>query len=322
MRGYQWNDQETLFLKEHYYTKPVKEIAEELGLTYQQVVSKAHNLGMNRKKNTGESWSEAEDDFLRENFEYAAKAFLERGLPLRTWNAIYLRGNKTFLLERKTQDKYYIDHRSLSEWNEHAAYIAGFIMADGYVKHQSGVRMENSLQIELADYDIDILEQIKVYLKFEGPIRKTKRNTVVLNISNVRIIEDLLQAGIPENGKTTASVWLDTIPKHLIHHFVRGVFDGDGSVYRKNNRMCVQFLGTENLLQGIMKHSPTRKKTMQYRGENGGANIYCLYYSSKADAKNIYDWMYQDATIFLKRKYDKFQDFLVAEFKSRELLER
>ena len=81
MSRHTWSKQEREYLKKNYYTKPIKEIAEELDLKYQQVVSKPSNMGMNRKKHTGENWTKEEDYFLKENFEYASKVFLERNLP-------------------------------------------------------------------------------------------------------------------------------------------------------------------------------------------------------------------------------------------------
>lgn len=305
-----WKKEEAQYLENNYYTKPVKDIAKELGLKYQQVVTKAHNLGMNKKKQTGELWSDKEDAILKENFEYASKSYLERRLPKRSWQAIYQRGSLTLLLKRKTQDKYFINHNSFSKWNEYTAYIIGLLLADGYIKYQSGERKENSIQIELAHYDIDILKKIKEYTEFEGPIRKTKRGTVVLNISNTKIIEDILSVGFPLTNKTESATWVNGLPFKYVHHFIRGLFDGDGSVYEKNKSMCIHFLGTEKLIKEIIKVAPAKKKTYHFRGKNGGANVYCLYYSSKEDAKNIYDWMYKDSNIYLDRKYNKFQEFL------------
>lgn len=309
MSSHKWNEQEIIYLKNHYYTKPVKEIAETLNLKYQQVVSKASNLGMNKKNHTGETWTKEEDSFLKENFEYASKAYLERALPKRSWNGIYQRGRLTLKLNRETQDKYFINHNSFSIWNEHTAYIVGFLLADGYIKYKSGERNENSLQVELAGYDVDILEKIKHYMQFEGPIRRSKRDTVVISVSNTKIIEDILSIGYPPADKTSDAVWIESVPDELVHHFVRGLFDGDGSIYGKDGKPCIQFLGNKNLIENIVKSVPSKKKTYHYRGESG-SDIYVGQYSSKKDTKNIYDWMYKDATIFLQRKYDKFQEFL------------
>ena len=52
-----WQEEEVKFLKENYYKIPIKEIASQLNLKYQQVVTKAHGLGMNKKKETGENWN-------------------------------------------------------------------------------------------------------------------------------------------------------------------------------------------------------------------------------------------------------------------------
>ena len=264
MSRHVWKKEEAQYLENNYYTKPVKDIAKKLGLKYQQVVTKAHNLGMNKKKQTGELWSDKEDAILKENFEYASKSYLERRLPKRSWQAIYQRGSLTLLLKRKTQDKYFINHNSFSKWNEYTAYIVGLLLADGYIKYQSGERKENSIQIELAHYDIDILKKIKEYTEFEGPIRKTKRGTVVLNISNTKIIEDILSVGFPLTNKTESATWVSGLPFKYVHHFIRGLFDGDGSVYEKKQKYVYSFFGNRETYKRNNQSCSSQEKDLSF----------------------------------------------------------
>lgn len=87
-------------------------------------------------------------------------------------------------MNRESQDRYKIDYNFFENWTQETAYIYGFILADGYLKYESGINNENSLQFELADFDVDILFKIKECLKFEGEIKYSKRNTAKLSINN------------------------------------------------------------------------------------------------------------------------------------------
>lgn len=307
-----WQEEEVKFLKENYYKIPIKEIASQLNLKYQQVVTKAHGLGMNKKKETGENWNLKEDKFLLANFEYASRDYLLRHIS-RSWASIYQRGLLTHNLNRRSQDKYYINHKKMNGWSQEIAYILGFILADGYIIYKTEARNQTSLQIELAEYDIDILHKIKSYLEFEGPVSTSNRNTVKLNISNMMIIESIINKGYPIHNKTFETKWIEDIPNKYINHFIRGIFDGDGSVYEKNGNPTFQFLGTENLLEGIRKNLPYPPPNIHWRGKNGGANVYVMQYYNK---KNFFQWLYKDATIFLDRKHNKFLEITSCRIKT------
>lgn len=307
-----WNEEETTFLKENYYTMSIQDIAIKLCLSYQQVVSKAHNLGMNKKRNSGENWNFKEDNFLIKNFEYASKDYLLHHIN-RSWSSIYQRGLITHNLSRKSQDKYYINHEKLNGWNQEISYILGFVLADGHIMYKTKSRNANSLQIELAVYDIDILEKIKSYLDFKGPISLTKRGTAKLSISNTMIIEELIKKGCPAKDKTFKTKWIENIPDEYLNHFVRGIFDGDGSIYLNHNKPAFQFLGTENLLLGIQKNIPFPPPNIHWRGKNGGPNVYVMKYRGH---ENFFEWLYQDATIFLDRKYNKYLEIASCRIKT------
>lgn len=219
-------------------------------------------------------------------------------------------GIKVLKLRRKSQDKYYIKYNALSNWNELSSYLLGFTLADGYIKRSNGSRNENSLQFELADYDKDILEKIKKHLCFEGPILYSNRNTVKLCISNTKIIDDLICKGIPTNNKTETASFPKEIPNSVLNHFIRGLFDGDGSVFYDSNYIAFQLLGTRSLLLGIKNKLSQFFHTVNlYDRSKNGTNIFCLKLKGK-NAEKLYRWLYDNSTIYLQRKYNKYRQII------------
>jgi intein-encoded DNA endonuclease-like protein len=113
----------------------------------------------------------------------------------------------------------------------------------------------------------------------------------------------------------------DIIPKHLIRHFIRGYFDGDGCVYYKEGekidsrnkkkykykRLMVSIVGTESFLNSLIdifkQHNINFK--FDYSSNCGKAFEIRLY--KKDELFDLYDFLYRDETICLNRKYDKFQ---------------
>ncbi len=306
-----WSTEEEQFLRDNLATKTYDELSEILGLEKAKIIDKVHKIGLNRKLASGEIWSQSEDDLLAEHFEYAPKNRLMKLFPNRSWAGITQRGYKTLKMNRLTQDRYDIDYNFFAEWSEKTAYIYGFIAADGYIKYENGDRNETSLQFELAGYDKDILYKIKDALQYEGPVSSSNRKTVKLNIANKKICKDLLDKGIPYTKKTYNIKWPETLPSNLSKHFIRGYFDGDGSIYSKDCRVSFQFLGTKEICDKIKEELPilaTRNNQVHYKKDyNNGADIYVLQVSNTSTYL-IAKYLYDDATIFLDRKYNKMQE--------------
>lgn len=294
-----WTSKDVDYLKREYGRSDIKKLANIFGVSYAALVNKAHKLGLNSKAASGELWTKEEDDLLKQHFEYAPKHLLEEKFPNRSWCAILQRGIKTLELNRICQDKYKVNYRFFEKWTPESAYVFGFIAADGYIHYGD----KNYLQIEVAAYDRDILEKIKQVMQFEGPILESNRNTVRLQINNKKIISDLIAKGIPAVNKTTELVYPKTLPNELSRHFIRGYCDGDGSIYDHGRHGRLQLLGTKALLAEI-KHITKVNNKVGYRG-NSGANIYVLAVGGKK-GQDIMHWLYEDATIYLDRKYKKY----------------
>lgn len=300
-----WTNKEVEFIKLNLSSMSLKDMAKELNVDYNKLVDKTHKLGLNSKKAKGEFWKESEDELLKLHFEYAPKDYLLNLFPNRTWNSIFQRGNKTLNLQRLSQDRISVDYTFFKEWNEKTAYIFGFILADGHLHYGD----KNYLQFELAEYDKDILFKIKDELSYKGSVLTTKRNTCKLQINNKLLIADLIKKGIPKEQKTYSACFPESLPKHLYRHFIRGYFDGDGTIGFYNNRLYFQLLGTEKLLEEIKNILPINADNISiYDRNKQNANVFCLQIKNSHTLK-IFDWLYKDATIYLDRKYNKYLEF-------------
>ena len=305
-----WSKDEEQFLTENLGKYTYDELSDIFNVEKAKIIDKVHKMGLNRKIASGEIWSKEEDQLLAQHFEWAPKNKLLLLFPNRTWPSITQRGWKTLNLVRLSQDKYDIDYNFFSEWNEKSAYIFGFLAADGYLKYESGSRNETSVQIELAWYDKDILYKIKEALSYEGEIRESSRGTYKLSFANKKLCKDLIEKGMPPNDKTNKMAWPESLPDELASHFIRGLFDGDGSIYLEKDRKnpSYQFLGTESILIGIKNQLPIRmEKHSIYDRNHCGANVHCLKISN-GSCKQIFEYMYKDATIYLDRKYNKAKE--------------
>ncbi len=253
MPGKKWTTEDIVFLENNIGSLSFKALAAYFKVSKHSIASKASKLGLSRKKASGELWSATEDDIIKTHFEYAPKNYLMDKLPGRTWPAIYQRGNKTFRLSRLTQDHISLNYNALSDWNEFTAYVVGFVLADGHIIIKPETN-EKILQIQLASHDKEILEQIATGLEYKGKIKNSiRRMTSRIEIRNKKIVDDLVSKGVPFHDKTHRANFPNDLPLPLLRHFVRGVFDGDGSAYLDHKYLVFQLLGTKSLLLAIQE---------------------------------------------------------------------
>ncbi|MBQ5475411.1 MAG: hypothetical protein IIT65_12140 [Lachnospiraceae bacterium] len=131
-----------------------------------------------------------------------------------------------------------------------------------------------------------------------------------MDMNSKQMAEDLFQLGVTPNKSLTLDIKFDLIPKELIHHFIRGYFDGDGSInyYTRPpywyDEWELSFISTEKVLLKIQEYLGISRKLFSC-GKN-----YRFCYKSKKDIEKVLKYMYDGATIYLERKYEKVLDFL------------
>ena len=128
-------------------------------------------------------------------------------------------------------------------------------------------------------------------------------------MTSQKTVDDLKEKGVIE--LKTYDITFPTfeqVPEHLIHHFIRGYFDGDGSIcygiQNNTRRWQINFTGTYLLLEGINKFFNKTNKLYKHN------NAFELKYTGTNQLLNIINILYKDATIYLDRKYDLIQDFI------------
>jgi hypothetical protein len=203
--------------------------------------------------------------------------------------------------------------------DERSAYWAGFIAADGCV-------YKKTLRISLSEEDLSHLIKFKDNIQYAGNILKSVNklsrhnkkwknvNMVTISITSAQIVEALLCLGITE--RKTKTLEFPNLPDHLIKHFCRGYFDGDGSWsfwkprtrpnHSKQLMFCLRgtekFLNVfnENLVRGCgLDQNKLRKKT------DGDGKTHVLAYTGNIICERIAKWMYDGSSTYLVRKFEK-----------------
>ncbi len=201
--------------------------------------------------------------------------------------------------------------------NEYKAYWLGFIAADGYINARG-----NTTGITLHVKDINHLQKFldhlgatstKIHLR-TGRYDKHHpiTNKCYINLYSVKMNRDLQKLGISITKSNTLKP-LSSISEHLIPHFIRGYFDGDGCVYetyssksgKKYVKGGISFTGTFDFLTFI--HNKLPIKVPKLDKDNRVKTSYTLRYVSNLRFMIMKEYFYKEANVYLNRKFEKFK---------------
>jgi len=191
--------------------------------------------------------------------------------------------------------------------SEYKAYFLGIMITDGSIIQQKSRKRSPAISLELQSQDkyiIDLFE--KEICGNSNTTKVNKKGNAVFRGVSKKMAEDLAKYGVVPNK--TFKTYLPKIEDKLMRHLIRGIFDGDGTVYiNSNGRLVFGFYGTNTLLNQLKEYLIKEINISNNKVVNKKQhNVSMLYFSKINDVKSFYDFIYQDATIYLKRKKDKF----------------
>lgn len=205
----------------------------------------------------------------------------------------------------------------LLDGSEESDYWLGYLAADGCIINNKKYRQYT---VNLFTIDDEIKEKYQEYWNNEINYHYRKISKLHhLYFSNLELIKELDKIGITTRKSKTIKLNIPLNP-----HIVRGIFDGDGWV-RKYNSKRMKYeskitTGSTNLMKQLIQYFDTNN--LVYKVKQKG-NAFDINFYRKLESYKFYKLLYQDATIYMERKYNKF----VALFgnkdviKSGELLE-
>ncbi len=231
----------------------------------------------------------------------------------------------------KTRSKYYnlvkrkyTYHRNfLQELTPDIAWLLGLLVSDGFIRKNN---LSGYFGLHLKREDEDVIFKVKKMLKYSGPVYEGETKLEykghtkefkysLLQINDIKTVGELERIGISQN-KTHNEFFLpvikDTNNEEIIRSFIRGIYDGDGSIMFDKNRnsLCFQIVGTYQLLEGIQDYLICYCNLNKTKlTENVlGKNHFALRYRGNVQVVKILDWLYQHSNPSnrMDRKFNKF----------------
>ena len=193
---------------------------------------------------------------------------------------------------------------------EDKAYWLGFIYADGNInkaKSTLRINLQGRDNLHLAKLNKSIQGNFNVRLFDEKHGDKLYPMCQIL-IYSTKMANDLINKGVFPNK--TDKITFPSLPSNLVRHFIRGYFDGDGSVCERKHKKrqsdlacsfsCGSFEFLETLRKILFQNNIKSYIVKDQRGEK-----YSLSLAGLQNPDAFLKYIYNDATTYLDRKYVK-----------------
>lgn len=228
-------------------------------------------------------------------------------------NKIHIRSQSEAAIIANIQRRQFnLNDNYFSSENERMAYLLGFLASDGTIDKKN-----NRIKIGLSSVDKDFLIMIKKELGYEGDILDYQTsngfNVSELTFTSQQIKKDLAKYNIVPN-KTFTYTFPESLNKKYWIDFIRGYFDGDGSVSTAGPhairwQICA---ANKQVLEKIIdffyeEYSIEKVNILVQMKEHP---LYYFQYSTTA-TKKIFSILYKENCLKLPRKYFKFKELVM-----------
>lgn len=189
---------------------------------------------------------------------------------------------------------------------EEKSYWLGFLYADGYV-----CSYNNQIELSLSSIDKNHVYKFANFLseknldKIKISLSSNKFERCRYIVGSKHLKDRLISLGcIPNKSKILKFPDINIFQQpELIYSFIRGYVDGDGCLYKKRDRLCIEITsGSIDFLKGIKQYFP---KFSEIKSDTRNKNVFRIY-SSNSNADEISKRLYKDSSIYLDRKFNKF----------------
>lgn len=197
---------------------------------------------------------------------------------------------------------------------EEKAYLLGLFKTDGYIKTGKG---SPRIGISLKKSDLKMIEKIKEEFNTINDIyydNRVGKESYVIEVVSERMATDLEKFNIiPNKTILLKDIHLESIPEHLQRHYLRGLLDGDGTIYieKATNTIAIGFCGYNKSFVYSFQKAINEKINYSIESNIKKDNAYSCRWKGNKISYKILRYLYEDSRIFLSRKKAFYLELLL-----------
>lgn len=184
------------------------------------------------------------------------------------------------------------------------AYILGLWITDGCAYERG------SFSIGLKDKDV--IEWVANTIGYKNKTwvledERSANERYFIQFTNQEVKKVFDRYGIVPNKSLI--IKMPDIPYEYIHHFIRGVFEGDGHI--GDDRVSIVSASKEFIfaLKSVIEKEIGGDRKIHFDNRGNGLYLYNIY--GKSSIKSFGDWVYPSGVFGMARKKNKFNKFKV-----------
>lgn len=230
------------FIKDYKELKSSRKMGELYKCNKNLILKYAKEIGF--KNDYLRSLNQEEKEYIINSYQTKTVTQLsnELGVSLssigKVWHDNNLKGKKAYVYPFNYNYFKNIDTKD-------KAYFLGLIASDGCVyERKNKIKYPNNqkmLSLTLQKEDQCILNTFKKYIDCEKPLSySSKQNDDLRQYCNLQLVSDILRDDLKKYNivpRKTHSFDTPILKENLYSHYIRGYFDGDGSIYVAKNSL-------------------------------------------------------------------------------------
>lgn len=214
-----------------------------------------------------------------------------------------------------SHERRHVNGSFFKSWTPAMAYVLGVIYTDGCLVKPIG---SIKFRVTIAQKEPELLEKVIALLNSNARLKFSAKRGIAgalyhFLIDNAEIYADLQRLGLTPSKSLTLQ--FPKMPPEFLRHFIRGCWDGDGSVYWEGNdsrKPCASYVsGSKVFIEQLTRHLidlglPDRTIHKSMRSKNPS---YYFRYTGPPCIKLfhvLYDGV--DESMYLTRKYLRFRE--------------
>lgn len=301
---------------------------------------------VDRRRNYGGSSSLLTKEYLLENYitnekslgdiakeancsrQYVHKKIVFYGIPLRSKASareialdsgkvirenVSFEGKKQFI----TLEKVSFNKRFFSSWSSEMAYVLGVIYTDGNLISRGGSC--NMDRFSISQKEPELLIKVLALMECNATIHFRRENIYSgrkagalhwFSIAENEVYNDLIRLGLTPHKSLTIN--FPEVPNEYVRHFIRGCWDGDGSVYidKQSKRITASFVsGSLNFVKGMVSELTNSNLPVKTIYTNKRKTPSYYFRLTGKQVINFYHYLYDDVppTQYIERKFNLFR---------------